>query len=94
MAIFLTDYSETERSLIIRDTEVFKLLYQNIITMICLGSKNEPVIIDQVIELIETEKPIITKETRMGVKPMRDLREELARLVLGDLIISIFLFSF
>lgn len=80
MAIFLADYSEVERSLIIRDKEVFKLFQRDLLNMIGLKSlKNEPIFIDHLTEFIKTEKPIISKETRMAAKPMRDLREELAR---------------
>lgn len=80
MAIFLADYSKVERNLIIRDKEVFKLFQHELLNLIGLKSlKNEPIFIDHLTEFIETEKPIISKENRIAAKPMRDLREELAR---------------
>lgn len=80
MAIFLADYSEVERNLIIRDKEVFKLFQHDLLNLIGLKSlKNYQIFIDHLTEFIENEKPIISKETRIAAKPMRDLREELAR---------------
>lgn len=80
VAIFLTSYSDVERSLIVRDKELFKLLYQEFVNMICLSHpKTKTIFIDQLTEFIETEKPMMSKENPTPAKPMRDLREELAR---------------
>lgn len=80
VAIFLISYSEVERSLIVKDKELFKLLYQEFFNVICLRHpKTKTIFIDQLTEHIETEKPMMSKETLTGAKPMRDLREELAR---------------
>lgn len=80
VAIFLTSYSEVDHRLIVRDKELFKLLYQGFVNIICLRyPKTKTIFIDQLTEQIESEKPMISKETLTEVKPMRDLREELAR---------------
>lgn len=84
VAIFLTSYSEIDHSLIVRDKELLKLLYHGFVNMICLRyPKTKTIFIDQLTELIETEQPMISKENLTEVKPMRDLREELARYVFG-----------